>query len=348
MIPRNKISIRILPVLHGDAICLQFFGNDGRNHNIFIDGGFATTYSKAVKPEVEKILQANEKIDLFILTHTDKDHISGVIQFAKEYGEKGIVDKYWFNYSCLDVQLWSHTNEISIMDGITFRNYLIANSMLPEHEITSEMVVNLYGAEIRVLSPTKFALEKYKVNWQKVEEDQDYSSLISGSNDYGLSIEQLSKEVFREDVKLENRVSIAFIIEIYGKSILFLADSHPSVIVNTLMSLGFSKEHKLRVDYVKLSHHGSKHNTNNELLSLLDCDKFIISANGKNRHSFPHKEALARVIRNSERNSNKHLIFYFNYDNDVLRSIFTKDEMLNYNFSCIFPNENKHGAIIRL
>ena len=346
--PRSVITIRILPVLHGDAICLQFFGNDGRNHNIFIDGGFASTYSTTVKPEVEKIVQANEKIDLFVITHTDKDHIGGVIKFVKEYGERGIADKYWFNYSGLDVHLWTNTNEISIMDGITFRDHLIANSMLPDDEITDEVLFNLYGAKIRVLSPTKLVLENYKLNWQKVEEEQDDSSLISGGNDYGLSIEQLSRGMFREDAKLENKVSIAFIIEIYEKSILFLADSHPSVLVNGLMKLGFTKENKLRVDYVKLSHHGSKYNTNDELLSLLDCDRFIISANGKNRYSFPHKEALARVVNNSERNFNRHLIFYFNYNNDILRNIFTKDEMLNYNFTCIFPSENKHGATIIL
>ncbi len=347
MSPRNKITIRILPVLHGDAICLQFFGNDGRNHNIFIDGGFAITYSKVLKPEVEKILQANKKIDLFVITHTDRDHIGGVIQLIKEYGEKGIVDIYWFNYSNLDNHLWSRANEISILDGITLRNYLIATSMLPEHEVTCEMLLNLYGAEIRVLSPTKPELENYKLNWQKLEEEQDYSPLIRGGrNDYGLSIEQLSKEVFREDGKLENKVSITFIFEIYNKSILFLADSRPSVIANRLMNLGYTKKNKLRVDYVKLSHHGSKYNTNDELLSLLDCHKFVISANGKNRYYFPHKEALARVINHSERNFKKHLNFFFNYDNDVLRNIFTKDEMLTYNFSCIFPSEKEHGATI--
>ena len=42
----------------------------------------------------------------------------------------------------------------------------------------------------------------------------------------------------------------------------------------------------LKIDYVKVSHHGSKANTNDELLSLLDCNNFIISANGRH-HGLP-------------------------------------------------------------
>lgn len=345
----SKITAKILPALYGDAIVLRFNGNDGYNHHVFIDGGFASTYSKTIEDEVAKIVRANERIDLFVITHTDNDHIGGVIQFVKEYGETDLVDKYWFNCSNLDVPLSSRASEISILDGIKLRDYLQQKLKLPEHEVTSEMVFNLFGAEIRILSPTKLALENYKISWRTKEEEQEYSPLIGvDGNDYGYPIDQLSEATFREDTKLENKISIAFVVEIYERRFLFLADSHPSMVANELKKLGYSKENRLRVDYVKLSHHASRFNTSNDLLSLIDCQRFIISANGKNRYHFPHKEALARVLNYPERDFSTPIVFIFNYDNDILRNIFTNDEKLTYNFSCIYPKEHENGATILL
>jgi hypothetical protein len=343
----SKITIKVLPALHGDAICIRFVGNDSKNHNIFIDGGFATTYAKYLNPEVEKIVQANEKIDLFVITHTDNDHIGGVIQFVKNYGEKDLVEEYWFNYSNLDIPIRSSTTDISIIDGIKLREYLELKSKLPDNDITSELHVNLHGAIIRVLSPTKPVLDNYKEKWVAEEKEQDYIPLIGiDKNDYDFTIDQLSRVNFREDLKLENKISIAFLLEINETRLLFLADSHPSIVINELRNLGYSKENKLHIDCVKLSHHGSKYNTNDELLSLIQCQKFIVCANGKNRYYFPHKEALSRVINNSERDFNQPIAIIFNYDNDVLRNIFTRDEFLTFNFLCIYPNEDEHGATI--
>jgi beta-lactamase superfamily II metal-dependent hydrolase len=343
----SKIKIQIQPALHGDSICLHFIGNDGKNHHIFIDGGVASTYPRTLKMEVEKVINANETIDLFVITHTDQDHIGGVIQFINDYGDADLVDRYWFNYSSLDVPLKAHTDEISIWDGIKLRDYLTRKSKLPEQELTSGILANLYGAELRILSPTKLALDTYKINWQ-TKEEESLSLIGVDGDDYELSIDRLSKAMFREDVKLENKISIAFVAEIYEKKILFLADSHPSVIINELEKRGYSKENKLHVDYAKLSHHASKFNTSNELLSLLDCQRFIISANGKNRYYLPHKEALARVLCNPERDYSKPIVFIFNYDNHILKKIFTKDELLTYNFSCIHPDEHDYGATILL
>lgn len=345
-----KITLKILPVLHGDAICVQFVGNDGKYHNIFVDGGFARTYSRTLKKEAERVIRDQEKIDLFIVTHTDQDHISGVLKFVRDYGEADMVSQYWFNYSPLDAVLNTASNKISIADGIKLRDYLKQRGKLPEHETTDDIRdVDCYGAKLTVLSPSKSVLEKYQELWQSTEQEQTREGLISSrGNDYAHSIGHLLKNSFREDKKLENRVSIAFLLELHDMSFLFLADSQPSTIVRALRSKGYSIENKLKVDYVKLSHHASKSNTSDELLSIIDCHKFMISANGKNRYFFPHKQALARVLAHAERDLSEHITFIFNYNNKVLQNIFTEEEKLTYNFSCLYPNENQNGFTIEL
>src|SRR5690606_38146377 len=96
--------------------------------------------------------------------------------------------------------------------------------------------------------------------------------------------------------------SIAFILETFDVRILALADSHPYVIEKSLEKAGFSKSNKLKVDVVKVSHHGSKNNTTCDLLDIIDCNDFIISTNGgSSTHTHPDREVIARIIYHPER-----------------------------------------------
>ena len=97
-----------------------------------------------------------------------------------------------------------------------------------------------------------------------------------------------------------------------------------------------------------VSHHGSRGNTNFELLELIDCSKFIVSANAKNKHYFPHKEAFARILANPARKIAEKISLIFNYGNSEIKNIFTKQEMEEYNFECLYPDINENGYIIQL
>lgn len=345
----TNLTIKVLQALHGDALRVRFSGDDHKYHNILVDGGFTQTYRATLRQEVQQILSADERIDLFVITHTDQDHISGVLAFIKEFGELNLVDKYWFNHSNLNVMLRYPGDKISIGNGITLRDFLAESGQLPDSEITVDMEnLPLSGAILTVLSPTKKVLRDYKLFWRNEERKRDPSldRIASSKDDYNFTIEQLIQNTFQEDDKLENGVSITFLFQIGAKSVLFLADSHPSTIVQSLKQLGYSAKSKLKVDYAKLSHHGSKSNTNEELLALLDCNSFIISANGKNRYHFPHKEMFARILSHPHRDLSKHIQFVFNYDNEVIRNIFTESEFAKFNFSCLYPERGSNGYTI--
>jgi len=345
------IDLRLLPVLHGDAIHLVFSGSDKLKHHIFIDGGFESTYHATLKKEAANIRNSDEKIDLFIVTHTDHDHIGGVIRFVKDNQNDGLVKQFWFNHSLQkDVRI-ADENKISIGDGIELREYLLSKKLIPYPVITNDFTdFKLYGGRFRVLSPSRAIFENYQALWDRQEENNIINSdeISSEQNDHFINIEELYLRPFQEDKKIENMVSIAFIFEYKDKSILFLADSSPSVVVKSLTSMGYSPNNRLKVDLVKLSHHGSRFNTSNELISIIDCQKFVISANGKNRFNFPHKEALSRVIKNPLRDLSKKIIFYFNYDNEILRRIISDDERLTYNISCEYPKGEGNVLAIHL
>ena len=100
------IQIEYLPVNYYDAIFIRYDGNDGFFHNILIDGGdyrnATLCYTNNLKPRLQKIFNAGEVIDLWIITHIDDDHIGGLFHFANDtdfYRQNACkLKKIWMNY----------------------------------------------------------------------------------------------------------------------------------------------------------------------------------------------------------------------------------------------------------
>jgi glyoxylase-like metal-dependent hydrolase (beta-lactamase superfamily II) len=106
---KENIKIKFLKAFNGDSILLSFIDDKGKDTNILIDGGTSQTYktekgSKG-KPEygelkatIENIRESGQYIDLLIITHTDEDHIAGIIKWFKEDLKADILIKeIWFN-----------------------------------------------------------------------------------------------------------------------------------------------------------------------------------------------------------------------------------------------------------
>lgn len=83
---------------------------------------------------------------------------------------------------------------------------------------------------------------------------------------------------------------------------------------------------RLNCDWVKVTHHGSKGNNSDDLYDHIVCSNYLFSVDGENKHYLPNKEAIARILRNKNRNIIKQpYSFYFTYDNPTLRRIFAVD-----------------------
>jgi beta-lactamase superfamily II metal-dependent hydrolase len=295
--------------------------------------------------EAKKIYDMNQNIDLFIITHIDQDHIGGIASFIKQFEtENAFVGEYWFNGDYH--RLPEGKPKISFYQGIKLGEFLSKNRKDFKNRINSSLEpFRIYGAKFTILSPHPDALSDFLEKWEE-EEKKGTGTKISAACDWDLGIEMLANKPFEDQCSLENRVSIAFLLELKDKSALFLGDAHPSTVIASLKQLGYSNEKKLKVDYIKVSHHGSKYNTNSDLLNLVDCDTFLISANGSNSYFFPHKEALARIVSRPERDILRKIKLIFNYANEEIKSIFTDSDRSVYNFECLYPKEGENGYVI--
>ena len=138
-----------------------------------------------------------------------------------------------------------------------------------------------------------------------------FEAVLKGrEEDLAAPIEALARRDLEEDDSPANGSSIALLFEYAGRRLLLAGDAYPSVLVEGLRELGYSAQSPLELDALKLSHHGSRANTNNELLSMIRCDRYLISTNGKT-FNHPDKECLARVIWANREWPDT--VLYFNY-----------------------------------
>jgi beta-lactamase superfamily II metal-dependent hydrolase len=343
----GKLEIKIYKVKCGDCFYIRYI-SDKKVINIFIDAGYAGTYKKTFRNDVKDIIKNGEKIDLFVITHIDQDHIKGMTPFIKEFGID-IIEELWFNHpEKFEVRESNTEINVSVKQGINLRDYFQSRG----RNITKVMAMNEFtlfeSIKFQILSPNQKALNKFQNDWeaeerQEIEKKQKRQIEIdvsSTSNDYNKSVDELISTPFNEDDDSYNGSSIAFLLSVGKFQALFCADAHPSIIYESLERLRYTKTNPLKIDFLKVSHHGSKKNLSNELLSVLNCQNFVFSANGINRDNLPNKETLARIVKDISRNQEERLYLYFNDDNQTLQNIRTLEEEKLYNFECKYAQSN--------
>jgi len=339
-----SFQIKILKAAHGDCIFIRGVFDGGIPRNILIDGGPSKAYEYRrykgeLLKELESIKASEQVIDLLILTHVDDDHIGGLLHGFKNEGLLAqLTRKVWFNSGKLifeyfdkepdDSNLVSIGNIVSngdgytsIRQGVTFESYIEENNIWDRNLIVEGQERIEFGAKFSFLSPTEGKLKKLLNKW---ETERPESLTSSQNTDYSKTFDDLlASDTFKEDKSVHNGSSIAFIFEYGDRRILLLGDAHDDVVVESLKNRIESGESN-KFELVKLSHHGSKHNTSPDFLNLIDCNKFVISTDAS-KHGLPNKLTLARIYA-----SNPLASLFFNYPEIINAKIFTQNEITHF------------------
>ncbi|MFU1525308.1 ComEC/Rec2 family competence protein [Aeromonas hydrophila] len=332
-----SIIVRVLKANHGDCILVSHEG-----FNLLIDGGTSATFSHglrqryagALREVLDELKNSRQHIDLAILTHIDDDHIHGLIKAFEKPGYLGqLVKLIWFNSSRLITQsfnipdiaenniiLANDSPETSIQQGKDFETLLDEIGCERAPLIMAGQVYEVGPFTLKILSPERRQLERLLHKWPTEVESGETSS---HGNDYHLSLNEIwAEDKFEHDPSIYNGSSIAFILEADDKKMLFLGDAHDQVVADNIRSLGYSDSNKLKLELVKISHHGSQYNTSSEFLSLLDSPCYVISTNGSKR-GLPNKRTIARIIKSTSGN------VHFNYSN-VITPLLLDNEVEEY------------------
>lgn len=308
--------LELLPAFHGDCILLSY-GSRRNPYRVLIDAGTEPTWENAL----EKRLESIGTLELFVMTHVDADHIAGAIPFLNCKRDIEIRD-VWFNG-------WKHLPKdlLSSKQGEVFSTLIRDRSIDWNWAFDDEAVMveddHLPMAELEggmrltVLSPTRQKLGRLARKWKKEiirhglrpGDKRRFRQFLAHHPTLTTNVPKLAAMPFKSDGSAPNGSSIALLAEYERKAVLLAGDAHASVLTKSIkLLLAQRRRSRLALDAFKVSHHGSRGNTNEELLSLLACKKFLISCNG-DVHNLPDNETIGRIIHFANRPE-----IVFNYD----------------------------------
>lgn len=158
------IRIKMFPAKNGDSFLIQT--GTMQNDYILIDGGYSSTFTNYIKPELMKLNEQNYKLGLVVNTHIDEDHIKGIIKFVQDNGVSTHtsvipIEKFWHN------SLRSITNTINSPSQYS----------KPDKELLAQISTMGYSnrdaddSEISARQGSSLAkfLVQYKYNWNSGE-----------------------------------------------------------------------------------------------------------------------------------------------------------------------------------
>lgn len=309
--------LHILRAEHGDAFILSV-KNGEKETNIVIDSGPSCAY-KVVTKEWEKL----KAIDLLVITHFDEDH-SGVLADylvrKPEFADK--VKEFWFN--CPGVIPCENKATVAGTDDCkTLKDFFCERENEGKMYDWRDKV--LCGTKyvddnglvcLHVIAPneeTKDAFAKEYI--KRTHDDTTVASSTTVDEAMQKSLEELNNEPSPLTKQTINGSSISFVLETAdGRKFLFLGDVTEKQVIDYLMSQGYSEEKKLKVDFLKVPHHGSNKNLSEQLLNLIECNHYIISTNGgRGSTKHPDRQTIAKILLHKKPEEREHITLHFNY-----------------------------------
>ena len=316
-------KIHFLPVRHGDAFIIECTQGDAHGL-IVIDGGpMGCGHILQIK------LKELGTPDLMVLTHYDDDHIGGILQLVGTCLDDNVIlaKEVWAN--CAGYVEMAESKSTNAKQGVALSVKL--NELKEKHgiiwrdDLSEGFEKDLPFASIEVVSPPE-TIRRMVIKKQEEEGQQLLNASQMNTDNLQKSITELAEYMPKEpdlnkDTELANASSIAFILKCDDLSILMLGDCYPQNVERYLRGKGYSEENPLVVDFVKISHHGSRNNTSNSLLDIIRCDKFIISTNGgRCRSNHPDRITIAHILCHPERNMDTKVHLYFKYKKELIEA----------------------------
>ena len=310
-------TIRFLQAGSGD--CIHIFV-DG--HHVIVDSGEQCT---ELRETVYKIIEANEVIDLLVISHYDSDHIKeicNILQALTKEERKNLVKKVWFNAT--KVGFHGNENDWSLTDATKFGNCILEADIPWVSELKAGMkecitpgldIEVIDGGEIYVHEAIGKQLSNVKNDWNK-----SLSELEPYLNDKAL------------DTSKTNSQSAIIVAHINGHDILLPGDAIPTKLSDALDT--YRKDSIAHFDLVKLPHHGSYKNMTQDILSKIECSDYMISTDGA-EFFHPNKKMILKVTKWGKVVGDGQIMFHFNYYDELFQKLgLTEEEKRIYRFDC--------------
>lgn len=299
--------VRAIQVDHGDSLLVSY-GSQERPFHLLIDGGPSGSLTTLLDVLRRARVDGRLRLEALIVTHYDLDHIQGIIELLTEIPSWLEIRDVWFNGH----HHLAPEDTLGPGEGDTLSK-LIRNKHLPwnvefrrsEGDVDGgpvEQSVKGFTLDgdlwVNILSPDAQGLQALAQKWPKADLPPDDSSstpsdLLGRGDEWPpRAFSRTRVGHFHSDTSVPNRSSIALLLT-YGKKRALLAADAFSDVVKAGLALHLRAGEA--IDLLKVSHHGSKGNTDRQLLDVLGCNRFLISTSGS-RHKHPDHDLIERLV----------------------------------------------------
>jgi glyoxylase-like metal-dependent hydrolase (beta-lactamase superfamily II) len=320
------LILEALRARFGDALLLHS-GTKSKPQLTVIDGGPPGVYRDALRPRLEA-LRAQRKLDartplpieLMMVSHIDEDHIAGMLELVTELNERREarqpppwkIRRFWHNafddiLDNTDPQIASTASTMStaslgeflkpegslilagVKQGRDLRKLLQAMTLAGNHPFKGLVLaggrpVTVGDLTITVVGPNRKSLLALQTKW-----DREIKPLLKRERDR----EAAAEVATFVDTAVHNLSSIVALVESQKKRILLTGDGRGDHTLEGLAGAKLLKDGTLRVDVLKVPHHGSVRNVEPSYFRTILADHYVISADGKDDN--PDVDTLAML-----------------------------------------------------
>jgi hypothetical protein len=319
------LSLEVLKAKKGDCLLLHYGADDERKLWV-IDGGPSGVYKPALKKRLDALRGgAPLEIALLMVSHHDDDHIKGVLELCEELETAKaqqtalpyVIHNLWHNSFQNLVDLDDDDGDDAIVPAS-----LEAGFGGTEHDramLASVDQGHRLGAFARLFDwPVNRAFAKKIAGFGQVPPPNlaSFAPLaITMVGPMQTEVDAL-REVYRKflekraagklaeadavlaayaDSSPANLSSIVALVELDGKTILLTGDARGDTVLEALRELDLIGPGKvLKVDVLKLPHHGSDRNVEPDFFENIHADHYVFCGDGS--HVNPERETLAMLF----------------------------------------------------
>jgi hypothetical protein len=343
--------IDMLPAEEGDALWVEY-GDPKKPRRLLIDGGVLRTFP-TLRQKIEA-LPGPRRFEIAVVTHVDNDHIDAMVKLLGSDCEFEVGD-FWFNAwdQIKEDRLGAKQGEM-LTDRIEGRGFdhnqrskggaigvpSDPAKRLPRYKLPG-------GMKITVLGPRREDLRRLRDEWKRVIENAGLEAggeftgakLLEKAPRYAKdrlgggppNVERWANRSFQEDGSVPNSSSISLLLEYKGRSALLTGDARcDSLIVGIDRLLAERSIDKLKLDVLKVPHHGSKNNLGNDLFS-------------SRRFHHPDDDAIARILFHAE-----DPVLHFNYRSKDNKDWDRENWKGALGYRAVFPEPGKEGLVVEL
>ena len=279
---------------------------------MLVDGGPSGVYEDVLRPRLEKLCRRHglvRTLDVVCISHIDQDHIVGILRLLTELrrahrdsGEPPFqIERLWHNsveelVDSVEPQLAASVEQAILLargDLAVCASYnqgrdardLAASLGLGGNPpfnapITQGSKTSVHGLDITAIGPSRAALDALARKWQAAKKKK-HKEIVAAAY---------------EDPSVPNLSSIAIHLKHGQHSALLTGDARGDHLLSGLEQAGFvDKNSVLKVDVLKLPHHGSQNNVEPEFFRRVQARHYVISADGI-KHDHPGEDTLEWLV----------------------------------------------------